>query len=115
MSRLIDRLREAKEGSEELSAEVWRALCWRDHAREIALGSPLTESLDAAVSLCERVIPNFLRWTAGGGGREDFAYVEWRRFINADDWDRVTSPVAYAATAPLSLCLAVLLAKGEGE
>ena len=108
MSRLIDRLREAKEGSEELSAEVWRALCWRDHAREIALGSPLTESLDAAVSLCERVLPG---WRASGtmtGLPVQVAVVKPSPL-------RPMPIIAKAATPALALCLAVLLAKGEGE
>jgi len=70
----------------------------------------LTASLDAAIELCERVIPNFHRWTVGYGNGETFAYVEWRDG-DEDNWDRCTTRPAPAPTAPLALILAVLLAK----
>lgn len=64
MTDLIARLREAKEGSRELSVEVWRALCWKDHSRELSIDTPFTTDLSAAVALAERVLPGWW-WRVG--------------------------------------------------
>ena len=69
----------------------------------------LTASIDAAVALAKRVVPNFHRWTAGEGRGETFAYIDWREGDD-ENWDRKTGPVCHAPTAPLAILSALLAA-----
>lgn len=118
-SDLLTRLREAKEGSRELDAEIHAALFPDDAVRLIG-PHPLigpryyvrdsshmptyTTDLSAAVALCERALPG---WNASGtmiGQPVKVAVVEPSPL-------RPMPIVAKAATPALALCLAILTAK----
>ena len=56
---LLSRVRAASGPDRELDADIWRALCWEHHSHEIAKGTPFTGSIDAAVALVERALPEW--------------------------------------------------------
>ena len=137
LTDLIDRLREAKEGSRELDRDIAISTFQgskdnAEYARQAVVShgakphhfevcgisgislhtpEPVTTSLDAAVSLCERLFPGC-----------EHGYYQYRH-RPGDEYARATvakigGPYVEdvkARTPALALCLAVLLAKGEGE
>jgi len=133
LSALIARLEAAKAGSRELDAEVLRALGYsyhldfgcgwfsnpKHHGRLYGNGqSSVTTSLDAALALAERVLPEGRmigiqqnRWSdlVEQKRRAWAAYIEWHE----DGENFEISPVA--PTPALALCIATLRAKLEAE
>lgn len=116
MTDLASRLREAKEGSRELDAEIHAALFPDDavrliephpqigpryYVRDSSHMPAYTTDLSAAVALCDRLFPNTylkLEKLRGGSG---FAFVG----------DKLTP----GHSLPLTLTLAILLAKEKAN
>lgn len=122
LRELEKRLEEATGGSEDLNIEILHVL--HDHggfAREMVVVPNFTASLDAAVALVERCL-NGWGWRCGQGVTQHWvngrAVTGWA-FLNRvhpDHADKKDEAGAYAETAPLALCLALiraLIAKGD--
>lgn len=131
LSALIERIKDAKEGSRELSVEVWRALCWKEHSRELSIETPFTTSLDAAVALCERVLPGWW-WRVGTCHVSDDATIgpDYNSPVHGDRLYRefpltphedgcggwlVDVDQRPPRSVALALVLAILTAKGRGD
>lgn len=130
MTDLIKRLEEAEAGSRELDALVFRRfggplpkefagygveLTWQaDGSATMPVGEmqvrydppAYTTSLDAALALAERVLPEW-GWYAGGSRGEHCGRL--------DTPDGCDFEEAYAATPALALCIAVLKATDTGR
>ena len=100
ISSLLSRVRAASGPDRELDADIWQALCWKHHWREIAKGTPFTGSIDAAVALVERVLP----------GCSLTILRDWGGLNRCRIWtDDITPAPPYVGTAS-SLPLAILAA-----
>lgn len=135
MLELIERLEKAEAGSRELDGAVWYAAFEPDvehgclHVeqteqgpREVLtceLGSkwaddvgPYTTSLDAALALAERVLPDH-DWSVGCLPVSDDADHEEHHHFGALLYSRYTKPydaLGHGATPALALCIAILRA-----
>ena len=126
MTSLITRLREAKEGSRELDAEIIELLAnqaYADDGEQAAYAlfdassgeleaPPVTTDLSAAVALAERVLPGW-HWSIRKKSTEpDFfeGMVTQAAWSYAADRFKVSHD-----SAPLALCLAILTAKEKAN
>lgn len=126
LASLIERVEKAEAGSRELDAAVWAAANgyelfehdgagWRyrmspdDIMRHERTGyiSPYTTSLDAALALAERVLPNIGAWDVGHA--YDAEPSHYARLVLVRDGD--PEVFGRAPTPALALVLAVLRAK----
>lgn len=125
LSSLIERLEKASGPDREIDALIFVAVDARDPALRVARSTPLgwyveagddedrpllqpeyTKSLDAALALCERVLP------AGWCGNVDWGVRMPSATLKHVGLDMY---VAFAATPPLALCLALLRALSQKE
>jgi hypothetical protein len=79
----------------------------------------LTSSLDAAVSLAERVLPDFTAWEISSRGAKTrftggIFFTKASVSKLADDGDELSFECATAATPAIAMCIAILKAVGEG-
>lgn len=132
---LIERLEAAGEGSRELDAEVWMdlvecdrlwrrwapvdehhghgepqpgALYYAPHCAQVFVTPEVTTSLDAALALAERVLPDLTKinvWTYVRG-KHHHCEIE----TDEDEFDALN-----ASTPALALCIAILKARATQE
>lgn len=108
MTSLLTKLQSAKEGSRELDVEIYRACGFKvypqdEPSRDTAGDAPhLTTSLDAIVSLIERVKP---------GAQWDLNNFECRAALSVRG--AFYDYTAIAPTPALALCISLLRAMGE--
>lgn len=118
MKELIEKLEAAEVGSRELDALVFCALNpgWRE-GRGIQAGAVIragsmrtpdlvTASLDAALALAERVLPNHKGWGIATHQENKFGAV-----MAHDPFGNSGGVEAYGKTPALALCIAILKAK----
>lgn len=118
---LVERLEAAEVGSRELDAAVCMETTHPygfDHDYEIN-AFPVTTSLDAALSLAERVLPGWW-WTAGKCGLTCHASVgPDRAFIAEPDLSKYDAgfhaDIPNPSTPALALCAAILRATGASS
>lgn len=140
---LVERLEAASEGSRELNGAIWRIFepaefadkcsfrgsLYAGHrhskaekrAHEDRMGAFLapayTTSLDAALALAERVLPEWAFEMTGyfglGGARVETAPDRWAPYDNADA--ETGGVVVNAKTPALALCIAILRARSTAE
>lgn len=143
LAELERRVREATGGDRELDADLW----WKfdERASEVATGMPrpldhskpmpragvramapaYTTSLDAALALCERVLPGWA-WSLSGPDPETDERLACAALAGAVrmvklDWDEAPVPdrdthTAYAPTPALALLAAMLAAlRGQND
>jgi hypothetical protein len=109
MTALITRLEEAGEGSRELDAAIWR---WTDGWRGVDHPPAYTTSIDAALTLAERVLPGW-GWVLSTGARG--GHPAWvQAYPEPVDEDVCRDAVA-SASLPLALCAAILKATDTGR
>lgn len=109
MQDLIARLEAAEVGSRELDWDVSEALgVWRTETIMRAT-APWTTSLDAALALAERVLPDY--WWLVRSNEDDTGFFA-NLGVNGTNPNMGAQcfPV-FAASAPLALCIAILRAK----
>lgn len=132
MSDLIERLEKAEAGSRELDALVWCAtvpggatydtgrsrVTYPDKSWAIITSfSPVTTSLDAALALAERVMPDH-NWSVGCLPVSDEADYEEHHSFGALLYSRYTKPydaMAHGASPALAVVTAVLKAQGTQQ
>jgi len=80
--------------------------------------APITQSLDAAIALCERVLPypEFVQYSIEKTDLSDRLYsvVLKRKKFDPNPWIMRLSH-AYANTAPVAVCIALLRALEDGK
>lgn len=111
MQELIARLEEAEAGSRELDREIGEITRapMGNAGDVVGLGyAHFTTSIDAALALAERVLPDARVTINTGSG--------WARLLTKDGrYDYGFFASARAATPALALCIAILKAKAQGE
>ena len=110
MSALITRLEAAGAGSIELDVAIWDAMGGWSVSHPPAYSS----SLDAALALAERVLPDWaweIRLDRGGASVQT-APAWWMEGLAAPDEGGVSCD---GKTPALALCIAILKAKAQGE
>jgi len=142
LSELISRVEAAKGPDREIDAAIWQLVLPDDYrkARGMASGlwpkngdreaeerawasraaRPFSRSLDAAIALCERVLPGWLWEMRQDETRGYFARVESPDFdcVTWEAGDKITTDIlagrdanAFAPTPALALCLALSTAR----
>jgi hypothetical protein len=119
MTDLITRLEEAEEGSRELDAAIWR---WTEGWRGVDHPPAYTTSIDAALALAERVLPEWA-WSIIGPdpltSLHDCTFAclsapEGNGAAESRNADRDVC-TARASTPALALCIVILKATPQGQ
>lgn len=110
LPQLIEHVKAAIGPDRKLDRDLWKALCWQDHYREIVSGTPFTASIDAALALVEKCLPmrhvTIDRYQISDDPEQQNSEYNWRVWIGALE----PRTFAHASTIPLALLAALLTA-----